>query len=148
MYKVLRLVIERPELIQERFKHNTDPDSHTAIQLTRLSPAELLRAILDNYLHVKHGYRVNNTINVPPTWVADFTSIDDMYDQISELYKSTVNVVPPTRQDFIVNKAPYTVAHPSLVNGRHPVVILRNPQISEGQITIDPNAELEFTIIY
>lgn len=149
MNKILNMIITNPSVLQSQLSGNDTPVAQTLRHLTRLSASELLKSIFNSYLYYSHGTRINDSPLLPEELIQGFTSIDDLYYQIAELYKEATDKVPPRRQDVIVSGGvAQSIEHGTLRSDSLPLVILKNPRIKDGIITIDPSSELEFAIIY
>lgn len=145
MHKLLRLVILAPDKIRAKLANTDTPLAQQVLALTRLDPFDLFLAIINSWSQHNNGASL---VDPPPQigilvkeLVTGFTTLDDLYYQIAELYKEAVGKVPPTRSEYIITGSPLTIKCTT-----KPLVIL-NPKHENGTLTIDPK-ELSVTVFY
>jgi hypothetical protein len=149
MHPVLRKIITNPSVLQSQLSGNETRVAQMLRHLTRLSASELLMIIFNSYLYYFHITRISDSPLLPEQLIQKLTYIDYLYYQIAELYKEATDTVPPRRQDFIVGGGvAQSVTHDTLRSDSRPLVILKNPRITDSIMTIDLSSDLEFTIIY
>jgi hypothetical protein len=101
---------------------------------------------MNSYLYHTVGQKLlGNTIIIPLQFTQDFQDLDDLYYQVSELYKEATGKTPPIRRDVIVNNQPVRIKHdinkPSLI-------LITTPQNAPHELIIDPATEMTITIYF
>lgn len=147
---VLKRIITEPSLLAAQLDRLSAKHSGAAMesvrQLLRLSANELLASLFNTYFYYAHGSTINDFPLVPQELVAGYASVDELYYNIESLYKHATGVIAPRRQEVIVHGVAQRVEHATGTGAV--LVILKNPLLVDGVLTVDPTAELHFIVYY
>ena len=145
---MLKTIILNPDALSS-LKDSSESKSQKIYKLTRKSPQGLFHILVVNYLHHTAGIDLDITDRIPSQLVTWATNTDHLYYEVAELYKEATDKVPPIIQTQITNGgALINIKHPKLNSEKPPLVIITNPKINDGVLTIDPMSELMITIIH